>query len=111
MNPREIDTTQRPFVLIWELTQACELACKHCRADADIRRHPDELTTGEGKRLLEDARQFGDGQLVVLSGGDPLARTDTVDLVNYGTDIGLRMSLTPSGTTSLTQERIKAHRG
>lgn len=108
MNPRKIDTTQRPFVLIWELTQACELACKHCRADADILRHPDELTTDEGKRFLDDARRFGDGQLVVLSGGDPLARNDTVNLVNYGTDIGLRMTLTPSGTTSLTQERIQA---
>lgn len=108
MNPREIDTTQRPFVLIWELTQACELACKHCRADAEPLRHPDELTTSEGKHLLEEIRRFGDGQLVVLSGGDPLARDDTIDLVDYGTDIGLRMTLTPSGTTSLTRERIQA---
>lgn len=106
MNPRDIDTTRRPFVLIWEVTQACELACKHCRADAQQRRHPDELTTAEGKRLLDEARRFGEGQLVVLSGGDPLAREDTVDLVDYGTDIGLRMTLTPSGTTSLTAERI-----
>lgn len=108
MDPREIDTTERPFVLIWELTQACELACKHCRADAEPRRHPDELTTAEGKQLLEEARRFGDGQLVVLSGGDPLAREDTVELVDYGTDIGLRMTLTPSGTTSLTPERIQS---
>jgi len=108
MNPREIDTSQRPFVLIWEVTQACELACKHCRADAEPLRHPDELTTSEGKRLLEEARRFGDGQLVVLSGGDPLARDDTIELVEYGTDIGLRMTLTPSGTTSLTSERIRA---
>jgi len=108
MNPRAIDTSRRPFVLIWELTQACELACKHCRADARPRRHPDELTTAEGKRLLEEARRFGDGQLVVLSGGDPLARDDTVELVDHGTDIGLRMTLTPSGTTSLTRDRIGA---
>lgn len=108
MNPRETDTTKRPFVLIWELTQACELACKHCRADAKSLRHPDELTTSEGKRLLREAREFGDGQLVVLSGGDPLVRDDTVDLVDYGTDIGLRMTLTPSGTASLTPERIHA---
>ncbi|WP_254546996.1 TIGR04053 family radical SAM/SPASM domain-containing protein [Halomarina pelagica] len=108
MNPRTIDTSRRPFVLIWELTQACALACKHCRADARPHRHPDELTTSEGKRLLDDARRFGDSQLVVLSGGDPLARDDTVELVDYGTDVGLRMTLTPSGTTSLTGERIEA---
>src|SRR5699024_4935106 len=56
---------------------------------------------------LDDIRTFGDGQLVVLSGGDPLARDDTVELVDYGTDNGLRMTLTPSGTTSLTADRIR----
>ncbi|EMA53535.1 TIGR04053 family radical SAM/SPASM domain-containing protein [Halococcus thailandensis] len=106
-DPRAIDTSQRPFVLIWEVTQACALACKHCRANAQPQRHPDELTTAEGKQLLDDIRTFGDGQLVVLSGGDPLARDDTVELVDYGTDNGLRMTLTPSGTTSLTADRIR----
>jgi radical SAM protein len=103
-----IDTDERPFVLIWELTQACELACKHCRAEADPNRHPDELTTEEGKELLDEAAAFGDGQLVVLSGGDPLARDDVTELVEYGTDQGLRMTMTPSGTNSLTPDRIEA---
>ena len=102
----DIDFDERPLVLIWELTQACELACKHCRADAQPRRHPDELTTAEGKALLDEARQFGEGQLVVLSGGDPLAREDVVELVDYGTDCGLQMTLTPSGTTSLTADAL-----
>ena len=108
MNPRSVDTTERPVVLIWELTQACELACKHCRADATPNRHPEELTTTEGKQLLDSARTFSDNQLVVLSGGDPLARDDVKDLVAYGTDIGLRMTLTPSGTSSLTPSRVQA---
>ena len=108
MAPPAIDTSRRPFVLVWELTQACELACKHCRADAKPDRHPDELTTAEGRRLLEEASEFGDGQLVVLSGGDPLARDDAVELVEYGTALGLRMTLTPSGTASLTRDRIDA---
>jgi radical SAM protein len=107
MNPREIDTSRRPFVLVWELTQACELACKHCRADAEPDRHPEELTTAEGRALLEEARRFGEDQLVVLSGGDPLARPDTVGLVDHGSDLGLRMTLTPSGTASLTPDRIQ----
>ena len=105
-DPRSIDTDRRPFVLVWEVTQACDLACEHCRADAQPARHPDELTTEEGKRLLDRARAFGEGQLVVLSGGDPLARPDLLELIEYGTEIGLRMTLTPSGTASLTPETV-----
>ena len=108
MNAATLDTSDRPLVLIWEVTQACELACDHCRADAQPDRHPDELTTAEGKALLEDVREFGEGQLVVLSGGDPLARDDVAELIDCGTDLGLRMTITPSGTRSLTRERIAA---
>lgn len=108
MKQTDIDTTRRPFVLIWEVTQACELACKHCRAEAEEERHPDELTTSEGIQLLDEARRFGDGQLVVLSGGDPLYRDDTLELIEYGVDRGLQMTLTPSGTTSLTTDRVQA---
>jgi radical SAM protein len=107
VSPSAIDTDERPFVLIWEVTQACELACNHCRADAQPGRNPNELTTEEGKRLLDEAALFGDSQLVVLSGGDPLIRDDLVELVAYGTDIGLRMTLTPSGTDSLTLDVLK----
>mgnify|MGYP002761530988 CR=1 FL=1 len=107
-DPRAIDTDERPFVLIWEVTQACELACDHCRASADPRRHPEELTTAEGKELLDAASRFGDGQLVVLSGGDPMKRGDLVELVRYGTERGLRMTLTPSGTEALSPESIDA---
>ena len=108
MHPSAIDTDERPFVLVWELTRACELTCKHCRADAQPERHPDELTTAEGKELLDAARRFGENQLVVLSGGDPLARDDTIELIEYGADRGLLMTLTPSGTASLTPDRVAA---
>jgi radical SAM protein with 4Fe4S-binding SPASM domain len=102
----QLDLDEQPLVLIWEVTQACELACKHCRADAQPRRHPDELSTAAGKALLDQTREFGDGQLVVLSGGDPLAREDLPELVDYGTEQGLRMTMTPSGTNSITPERL-----
>jgi radical SAM protein with 4Fe4S-binding SPASM domain len=104
----DFDADRRPLVLIWEVTQACGLACRHCRADAKPKRHPDELTTAEGKRLLDDAAAFGDGQLVVLSGGDPLAREDLTELVAYGDGLGHRMTITPSGTASLTPDRVAA---
>ncbi|WP_436927071.1 TIGR04053 family radical SAM/SPASM domain-containing protein [Halosimplex amylolyticum] len=103
-----VDTAERPLVLIWEVTQACELSCDHCRADAQPARHPDELSTAEGKRLLDQTAAFGDGQLVVLSGGDPMKRPDLVELVDYGTDRGLTMSLTPSGTDELDAEAIQS---
>jgi radical SAM protein with 4Fe4S-binding SPASM domain len=105
---RGLDTSERPLVFIWELTQACDLSCEHCRADAQELRHPDELTTEEGKQLLDDVSEFGDNQLVVLSGGDPCKRDDLVDLVEYGTDIGLSVTLTPSGTSSLTPDVIES---
>ena len=107
MNPT-FDSDTRPLVLIWEVTQACDLACDHCRADANPDCHPDELSTAEGKRLLRHAREFGEGQLVVLSGGDPLKRDDLVELVRYGVDLGLNVTLTPSGTRLLTQERLES---
>ena len=105
--PPSVDTSSRPVVLVWELTQAWSLACRHCRADAQERCHPEELTTTEGRALLASARRFGDGQLVVLSGGDPMARDDVHELVGYGTELGLRMTLTPSGTERLTPARLE----
>lgn len=106
MPPFDVDVAKQPVVLVWEVTQACGLACDHCRAEADPDRHPDELSTAEGEALLEEAAAFGDSQLVVLSGGDPLVREDIEHLVRYGADLGLRMTLTPSGTDSLTRERV-----
>jgi radical SAM protein len=105
--PPSVDTSRRPLVLIWEVTQACGLACEHCRADAQPSRHPDELSTAGGEELLDQVAEFGDRQLVVLSGGDPMKRPDLVDLVDYGTDRGLVMSLTPSGTENLDREAIE----
>ena len=90
--PRRVDTDERPFVLIRELTQACDLTCEHCRADAQPDRHPDELATEEAERLLDETREFGENQLVVFSGGDPLKRDDAVDFVEYGTGIGLNVT-------------------
>ena len=98
-----------PFIAIWETTRACALACVHCRAEALPRRDPNELTTDEGKRLLERIRAFGDPPpLVVLTGGDPLRRDDIEELVAHGTGLGLSVSLTPSGTAAVTAARLRA---
>lgn len=104
MGSRDFD--QAPFLVIWETTQACDLACKHCRAEAQPDRHADELTTAEAKRLLEDVRRFGP-IIFVFSGGDALKRPDIAELVAHGSDLGLRMAITPATTPLATRERLQ----
>lgn len=95
-----VDFDRSPFLVIWETTQACGLACRHCRASAVPDRHPDELTTEEAKRMLDRVREFGP-IIFVFSGGDCMRRPDIVELVEYGARLGLRMAATPA-TTDLT---------
>jgi AdoMet-dependent heme synthase len=102
-----IDFDQSPFLVIWETTQACDLACKHCRAEAQPNRHPDELTTAEARKLLEDVRRFGP-IIFVFSGGDAMKRPDIVELVEYGSTLGLRMAITPATTPLTTREDLQA---
>ncbi len=100
---------QAPFLVIWEVTQACDLACVHCRASAIPWRDPRELTTEEGYRLLEQIRSFGD-PLVVFTGGDPLKRPDLFALLKRSVDLGLRTTVTPSATPLLTAGAVEAIR-
>jgi radical SAM protein len=100
-----------PFIVIWETTRACALACVHYRAEANPWRDPRELTTVEGRALMDRVAAFDDPPpLLVLTGGDPLRRPDVVDLVAYGAGRGLSVSLTPSGTAAVTEERLRALR-
>lgn len=102
------DYSRQPFVLAWELTQACNLACVHCRADAQLRRHPLELTTEEAHHLIDEITRFDVPPMLILTGGDPLRRPDVVDLVHYGTQKGLRVTLTPAGTPLASRAKLAA---
>lgn len=98
------DPNERPFIVIWEVTRACGLVCAHCRADAIPNRHPLELTTAEGQRLMDQIADFGTPRpIVVLTGGDPFERPDLVELVAHGTKVGLHVALSPSVTPRLTR--------
>jgi AdoMet-dependent heme synthase len=100
---------EAPFIVIWETTRACALACVHCRAEALPHRDPGELTTEEGRRLIDRVAAFGDPPpILVLTGGDPFRRPDLEDLVAYGSRRGLSVSVTPSGTAVVTEERLRA---
>lgn len=96
---------EAPFLVIWEVTQACDLACIHCRASARPARHPEELSTEEGFHLLARIKEFGD-PLLVFTGGDPLKRPDLFELVRHSVALGLRTTVTPSATPLLTDEAI-----
>ena len=98
---------QGPLMLYWEMTHACDLACRHCRAAAISRRDPNELTLEEGKHLFDAICAFGDPRPhVVLTGGDPLRRPDLYALIDYAVKQGLVVSVTPSGTPSCTTDVI-----
>ena len=102
----DFDFAKSPFVVIWETTRACDLACRHCRAEAVSYRRPDELGTDEAKALLRKVREFGN-VVFVLSGGDCLKRPDTYELIEYGFKRGLRMGATPATTPLATRENLQ----
>lgn len=86
-----------PHIVAWEVTKACNLTCAHCRASASREPAPGELTTEEGLRLLEDLAESGT-RMVILSGGEALARRDVMELAQDGTRLGLRMTLATNGS-------------
>jgi len=101
------DVARRPFIVIWETTRACDLACKHCRAAAMPERHPDELTPSEGRDLIDQVAEMGSPPpLLVLTGGDPMKRSDLLDLVAYGTSRHLPVAFAPSATPLLSPDVI-----
>lgn len=104
MFPQNYD--ENPFIVIWELTRACELKCLHCRAEAQYRRHPGELTFEEGKKLIDDIKSMNNPMLV-FTGGDPLMRKDVFDIAKYAIDKGVRVSMTPSATPNVTKEAME----
>lgn len=97
-----------PMRVYWEITRACQLACRHCRAEAAPTRAKEELDTEEGFRLLEQLAAAEPKPHVVLTGGDPLERPDLFALIAEGRALGLGVSVSPSATPRLTREAICA---
>jgi radical SAM protein len=101
-----VDFAQAPFLVIWETTQACDLACSHCRASAQPQRHPGELTTAEGEHLLAQVAEMGT-PVFILSGGDPVKRLDLCQLIRFGKQRGLRMGTIPAATAALSEDIVR----
>ncbi len=100
-----IDFDESPFLAIWEVTQSCDLACKHCRAAAQPIPHPDELTHEEGRALIDQIADMHT-PIFVFTGGDPMKRKDVFDLIRYAAGKGVQVAVTPSATPLLTREQI-----
>lgn len=100
-----LNLNQTPLVVIWEVTRACDLACFHCRASAQPGRNPLELSTVEGKKLIDDIAQL-DPPIFIFTGGDPLKRPDIYELVEYAANKYLHPAMTPSATPLLSRESL-----
>jgi len=101
-------------LVFWETTARCNLHCVHCRrldVNAEVQ---GELTTDEGRRLMDDISAIGAGQgfvpIVVFSGGEPLCREDIFDLAEYAKGCGLHTALATNGTLldAMMVEKVKA---
>ncbi|KQO17293.1 TIGR04053 family radical SAM/SPASM domain-containing protein [Paenibacillus sp. Leaf72] len=106
LTKQERDYKVNPFIVIWEVTRACALKCLHCRAEAQYKADPRQLTLAEGKRLIDEIAAM-ERPLFVFTGGDPLMRQDLFELAKYASEEqGLPVSMTPSATPKVTYEAI-----
>ncbi len=99
---------ERRPVTVWNVTRTCNLRCIHCYTDSEARKYSGELTTDEGKALMQDLAGFQIPALL-FSGGEPLARPDLLELVSYARSLGIRPTLSTNGTliTDDTAQKIK----
>lgn len=95
-----------PKIVIWEMTRACALACRHCRAEAIAHRNPRELTTSQALGLVDAVAECGK-PIFVLTGGDPFMRDDLFKVVEYSVGRGLRTAVSPSATGRVTPAALQ----
>src|SRR5580698_2216410 len=107
------DYAQTPLKVYWEITQACRLACRHCRAAAMPDPDPQELTVDEGLGFLRQIADFGSPlPNLIITGGDPLLRHGLFTLIQEAERPGINVSITPAATPALTYSvltRLKFH--
>jgi MoaA/NifB/PqqE/SkfB family radical SAM enzyme len=104
-NPNSV----QPRVIAWESTRACNFACIHCRARAQKQPDPNQLTTQEALKLVDDIASFCK-PIFIISGGDPLQREDIFEVAAHATKQGLRVVMSPSGSNITPQviQKMKA---
>lgn len=109
--PARFDFNRRPLLVFWEATRACALSCRHCRASAIPSPLPGELDHDAARSLLTAVGSFGKPRpVLVVTGGDPLLRSDLPDLVGHASSLGLRIAVAPAVAPGLTAEALTALR-
>jgi AdoMet-dependent heme synthase len=98
----------KPVLVFWETTRACLLSCVHCRASAIREPLPGELSTEEGRRLIDKVSEFGSpAPTMIFTGGDPLLRGDLFELLSYARSVGVRFAVSPAVTELLTYDTLR----
>lgn len=92
-------------VVVWNITQQCNLKCVHCYAHAKSTPVDNELSTSDGIKLIDDLAQFG-APVLLFSGGEPLMRKDLPELAGYAVTKGMRAVISTNGTL-ITQQAAK----
>ena len=101
---------RNPLMFYYEVTQACDLVCKHCRASAHEAADPGELTSEQSRSLIDQVACFPRKPTLVMTGGDPLKRGDLFALIRHAVAAGLQVALTPSATPLATRKALCAPR-
>ena len=101
------DFGRNPLMFYYEVTQACDLVCKHCRASAQEEADPEELSTQQSKALIDQVASFPRKPMLVLTGGDPLKRADLCELIEHATSHQMHVALTPSATPLATRKAFE----
>jgi MoaA/NifB/PqqE/SkfB family radical SAM enzyme len=89
--------TPRLSVMAWEITRRCNLVCAHCRASATDAHYDGELTLAECRRVVDEIKAVGN-PILILTGGEPLARPDVYEIGSYAVSKGLRVVMGSNGT-------------
>src|SRR4051794_32451702 len=92
---RPVDAKHRPIYAVWEITLACDLACRHCGSRAG-RERPDELTTAEALDLVEQIADLGTKEVTII-GGEAYLRSDWLDIVRACRKRGMDITMTSGG--------------
>jgi 12,18-didecarboxysiroheme deacetylase len=87
----------KPPVVVWNATRRCNLACVHCYSQSDATCTDHEMSTQEGRALIDDLAEFG-APVILFSGGEPLVRKDVPELAAYAREKGMRAVLSTNGT-------------
>ncbi len=103
----QADFDNNPLMCYYEVTQACDLVCEHCRASAQENADPGELNTEQAMTLIDQVATFPRPPILVTTGGDPLKRADLFDLIRHARGKGLMVALTPSATPLATADAFR----